>query len=181
MIVKTEKKLGSFMILLFALTFIAGVVLAGPTHSYSKTADEDDNKEFLNYLRELDMVSNQIERGAVELDTFIRRHTEFTWESHAAEWRYITDDLEKMTGYVEKLRNLKDAEVWQKTLIKEIATATAALTDQADKILDDLEEQSKMEFAQNEYKARVAAVHTYADRIDDFAKYGKIRCELEGM
>lgn len=163
----TKKFLISAVIILFAASF-------------SFAADED-MMAFTKNMRQMDNIADQIEMVASELDSKIRNPNEwYTKQSHETEWAYLVDDMEMMTKHANALKKMDGLKDWQKTLVDKMTSLTAAMTQQvndATKFLKDV--QSIAQFNSDEYKARVAALHTYADRINSLANYGKTRCEFE--
>jgi hypothetical protein len=139
-----------------------------------------ETQKFLNHIREMDDLANRVELSAAQLDSFIRNPTLFTQESHENEWRYITDDLKGMAEHANTIAELDGLEGWQEELAREIVSYTAAMAEQAEMAVKFvMGTESMVKYNNSDYKARVAPVHTYADRIDNLVIYGKTRWELE--
>lgn len=181
MIKKNGKKVRLYVSLFFTLFIflLSTVVTAGSFPAVEKNKDE---AEFLDILRQLDVKASQIERYARELDTYIRTAESmmYDWKSHTQQWNRIEEQLEGMTDLSDDLDELKGLNKWQKELVKELRASIAAMTDQANDALKFLEKvQSEVQFANPEYKARVSAIHAFADDIDRMVDYGKTRWEME--
>lgn len=142
-------------------------------------ADGTQN-EYVLLLNKVDYAAARIDSHATELDALVRRPGSVTWQTHSLEWTQISEQLKEMTGLMDRFRGLAAVEKWQKELGRRIVARIAAMvknTNDAIALLN--QDKTKVEFGTPEYKARVAAVHTFADNIDRLADYGRTRYEIE--
>jgi len=165
---KTNKFLFSVFIILLTASFSFGA--------------NDNMMTFMKSMRQLDNIADQVEQAAAELDSKIRNPNEwYTKESHETEWAYLVDDMKSMATNVNELEKVKGLKEWQKNLADKILALTEAMTEQVKDGTEFIKKiQSMTQFNSPDYTARVAALHTYADRIDALTNYGRIRLEFDG-
>jgi hypothetical protein len=161
--------------LLTALTFFLGT-----GYLYANPDTSQDQQQFAQLLHEVDHLTDRIDSHASELDAFVRSPGSVSWQTHAQEWRQISEHLKEMTEVMDKLQALNNLQPWQENLAGRVTARIAAMIDGANKALGVLnKDRDAVEFAKPEYRARVALVHDFADNLDRLADYGRTRYEIE--
>lgn len=161
--------------LIFLISF-SGAVFADDEQS------KLDEEAFLDKLQQIDVQANRIEHYAGELDSYVRSPLGYSWETHVSKWNRIANRLNEMARVVEDLEDIEGLNEWHEQLIRRIKARMVAMSDQTNDAIDLIErDRRQVEFGGDPYKARVAAVHVFADNIDRLADYGKTRWELTAM
>lgn len=145
----------------------------------SPSQEEDLRQQLHENLRDIEVALQEIEERASELEIYTMQPGSIMfWESHTYEISRIEERIEQIGQLIPQLQQNAAVEPWQKEIIDDISGLTKAMSAQAEKAIDFLEENySRADFVADDdagtdydpsvYNARVASIYRFAEHMDD--------------
>jgi hypothetical protein len=170
---------------LFLTSDISAAPPANPiTSSASTGVDAQANIRSAELLKDLQIVSSQLNRNAETLGTFATR-PHLSWQSHAACLTDVRDQINEAGEVLKELQDMRHSvEPWQQRAIDRIHPVALQLADHTEAAILHLNEFQGRRFAP-EYKERLTSIADHAsdmkNAVDNYVEYGETQKKLEGL
>ena len=159
---------------MFMLAFLTAILAFGTVWS-------DDEADFMNEMRQIEMRASEISDYATELE-FMVDHPYSDWFNHAAELRQIKQNLNEIGDEIPVLTGMNFDQEWKKEVVDKIAARTKAMKSHVEQAIDYFNNHTNMADLQNdEFELHLSAINRFAQDVDSLVDYVQTRTTMQDM